>query len=112
VRHSGYMDLLHWPKTRPIRDAATGRRWTAVIEPGRLEIVAAEDNCGVVTVSDAHELRALAFALYAAAIEQDLAERYPPGQGRAAAKAARRRAAERRHPRASQKPLHLFRDPR
>lgn len=85
--------LLTWPKRRKLTTVG-GRTETAVILPGRLVIWHDEDHATI--YDDADELRAFAMQVYAAAIELDLDARYPPGRGRAGAKAARRRAARSR----------------
>lgn len=91
--------VLTWPKTRPLRDAPTGTRWTAIIEPGRLALHTDPDQACVLSVTDADELRAFALQLYAAAIEYDQARALPPGRGRAHLKhERRRRVAAGQHP--------------
>jgi hypothetical protein len=82
--------LLSWPKRRRLTTLG-GRQETAVVEPGRLVIWHDEDHATVYT--DPAEIRALAFALYVAALEVEHAEQYPPGQGRAHLKHQRRRDA-------------------
>jgi len=62
--------ITRWPKRRVLQ-AESGEFWMNVIEPGHL--VCSNADGRVLVFSDADQLRSFAMAIYAAAIELDLA---------------------------------------
>jgi hypothetical protein len=79
-------EMLSWPKTRQVRDATTGATWTAVIEPGRLDLSLPGRRAGL-SATDPDQLRALAAALWTACLEHDQSRQVGRARGRAAAHA-------------------------